>query len=199
MKSWNHELSRNHELSWNFAASRWLHCNGAQVCCELNKIKKSQSFVWVSRLRGCGGELGHRLFLLTEGVANVTTVRFLKTWPSWKSEFEGGCAAWKQSCISTKCGKIMKTGQRKGVWVVGSKNAAAVVNCGSAMSGSAFGSRALKMPSQLQFVVRFMKSWNHEVMKFHEIMNFPEHSWTFMKLCSFKATTLPWSRRLIRV
>ena len=162
MKSWNHELS------WNFAASRQLRCNGAQVCCELSKIKKSQSFVWVSTLRGCGGEFGHRLFLLTEGVANVTTVCFMKTWPSWKSEFEGGCVAWKQSCNSTKRGKIMKAGrcehsnawQRKGVWVVGSKNAVAVANCASAMrsSAKAFGSRALKRPSRLlQF---FMKTWS---------------------------------------
>ena len=59
---------------------------------------------------------------------------------------------------------------------MGSKNAVAVVNCGSAMSGStkAFGLRALKVPSQWQFVARFMKSRNHEIMNIHEIMNFHE-------------------------
>ena len=75
--------------------------------------------------------------------------------------------------LQLKCGKIMKFGvvrliynawQRKGVWIAGSKNAVAVVNCGSTMRGSAkaFGSRALK---RLSLWLQFIASRKHVVLQ----------------------------------
>ena len=94
--------------SWNFAASSRLRCNGLQAQCDWVFLNHEVSVVWVSSTRCCKSKFCHGLFLLAEGVSWVGKFRFSKTWPrKLKSGFQGGCAAWKQSCNSIERCKAM--------------------------------------------------------------------------------------------
>ena len=103
MKLWNHELSWTlmnfHELSWSFQELSWTFMNFHELSrsretlrlqgnCAAMKHRRDASLVksWnlnccVSTMRCCGGEFGHGFFLLTQGVARVTTFRSVKPWP----------------------------------------------------------------------------------------------------------------------
>ena len=94
---------------------------------EISIIRLKFYVAWLRRW------LGSRALSLIR-VSKVTVFRFMKTWPrqKLKGKFEGGCAAWMQSCARWS---VVKS------WSLDCHR--------SAMPGSAkaFGSRALERPS----------------------------------------------------
>ena len=149
MKLWNR---KNHELSWTFEVLNFheLSRTFMKLCSlkvitlqwstrEFSKIMKSQSFVWVSTMRGGEGEFGHGLFLLTESPKWQCFAPWKNmTAKSWKTNFK--MDALLESKVATRWSVVNHENwtvrtfhnawRRKGVWVAGSQAVtAATVLC----------------------------------------------------------------------
>ena len=128
-KSWT--FMNFHELSRTFMKLCSLKVITLQWSTrEFSKIMKSQSFVWVSTMRGGEGEFGHGLFLLTESPRWQCFAPWKNmTAKSWKTNFK--MDALLESKVATRWSVVNHENwtvrtfhnawRRKGVWVAGSQ------------------------------------------------------------------------------